>query len=81
MDKKTAEALARVIDQPSADARRLDWLERHHTLHTEIEITYVVDGYEVEVVDESGRALSESHHGKTLRAAIDLAMAESSEPT
>lgn len=58
------------------DAERLDWLERNHTLHTEVEITYVVDGYEVEVTDESGRALSESHHGRTLRDAIDLAMAE-----
>ena len=59
------------------DAERLDWLERNHTLHQSVEIIYVVDGYEVQIVDEDGFTnLSPAFHGADLRSAIDSAIAE-----
>ena len=56
------------------DARRLDWLERMHTLHGSVEFLYVVDGHEAEI-QRDGDVVS-VHHGLTLRAAIDAAMKE-----
>lgn len=61
------------------DAQRLDWLEKFHTLHTSVEILYVVDGYEVTVMNEDGiHELSPRYHGADLRSAIDAAMAGNS---
>lgn len=56
------------------DAARLDWLERMHTLHKSVDILYVVDGYEVALMHDSGRQLSEMYHGESLREAIDKIM-------
>jgi hypothetical protein len=55
---------------------RLEWLEKHSTLHTSVEILYVVDGYEVTVVNEDGITdMSPRFHGATLAEAIDKAIA------
>lgn len=62
------------------DAACLDWLEAHHTLHRNVEILYVVDGYEVTVMHEDGvHELSPRAHGATLREAISAAMRSHSE--
>lgn len=53
----------------AADARRLDWLESQATLHNRPDILYVVDGYEIEVVNESEHVLLHGQ-GADLRAAI-----------
>jgi hypothetical protein len=55
------------------DAQILDWLEESHTLHREVEVTYVVDGYEVEILHD-GTAIFGPWHGETLREAYSLAM-------
>jgi hypothetical protein len=53
------------------------WLEKHSTLHTRVEILYVVDGYEVQVLHEDGvTELSPRFHGETLAAAIDAAIGQ-----
>lgn len=54
------------------DAERLQWLADRSTLHEFVEILYVVDGYEVTIVDESETVLVEAH-GVTLGEAIDAA--------
>jgi hypothetical protein len=54
------------------DAEMLDWLERHHTLHRSVEILYVVDGYEVMLMQDGNEGAC--FHGTTLRAALDNAM-------
>lgn len=55
------------------DAKRLDWLEANHTLHTSVQALYVVDGYEL-VVERDGDWQAGPYRGETLRAAIDAAM-------
>jgi hypothetical protein len=56
---------------------RLEWLENNSTLHTSVEILYVVDGYEVCVVHEDGvTELSPRYHGIRLADAIDKAIAD-----
>ena len=62
------------------DKERLDWLEANHTLHKSVEILYVVDGYEVTIVDEDGyTVLSPNFHGQNLREAIDKAIGHSAD--
>lgn len=57
--------------------RQIAWLEEKSTLHTRVDILYVVDGYEVEVMHEDGvTSLSPQFHGATLGDAIDAAMKE-----
>lgn len=56
------------------ESDRLGWVERHSTLHTEVQILYVVDGYEVSVEHDSGRRLHGPWHGATLGDAIDAAI-------
>lgn len=54
----------------------LDWLETRSTLHTGVEILYVVDGYEVTVMHEDGvTELTAPARGDTLLAAIQSALA------
>jgi hypothetical protein len=50
-------------------AQLIDFLERHHTLHKKIEITYVVTGYETTLTYDE-RPISLTYHGETLRAAL-----------
>ena len=57
------------------EGARMKWLEDNCTLHRSVEILYVVDGYEVQVMHEDGvTALSPAFHGPTLGEAIDAAM-------
>jgi hypothetical protein len=60
----------------TAEAKRLDWLERNHTLHNSVAILYVVDGYEVQFSTHDGNNLVAETHGETLRDAIDKCMEE-----
>lgn len=55
------------------DNARVEWLQKANTLHRQVEILYVVDGYEVTVTWD-GHAISEDFHGETLGQAIDKAM-------
>lgn len=59
------------------DTERLDWLEGQYGLHREAEITYVVDGYEIEITYEGNPTYGKIYHGETLRDAIDAAMGKS----
>jgi hypothetical protein len=69
------EAFQAVIAALRASAR-MEWLEGKSTLHTSVEILYVVDGYEVVVLHEDGvTEVSPRFHGETLAAAIDKAIA------
>lgn len=57
------------------DTRRFEWLEANNTLHKSVEILYVVDGYEIQVMHEDGvTELSPPYRGDTIRAAIDEAL-------
>lgn len=57
----------------------MEWLEKHSTLHTRVEILYVVDGYEVSVWHEDGvTRLSPIFRGASLTEAIDKAIAAES---
>jgi hypothetical protein len=57
----------------TGDRERIDWLEAQHGLHSDVEITYVVDGYTVDVMDHDGATCVSTNKGATLRAAIDAA--------
>lgn len=54
------------------DTEIIDWLERMHNLHTQVEALYVVDGYQVSLTWD-GEALHE-FNGDTLREAYSAAM-------
>ena len=57
------------------DDKRFAWLESNSTLHERVEILYVVDGYEVQVMHEDGvTAITPAYRGETIREAIDRAM-------
>lgn len=58
------------------DLEILDWLERCHTLHRQIEILYVVDGYQVMATYDGEPIYRSQWTGATLREACSLAMAE-----
>lgn len=59
------------MSKPVNDGWRIDELERRITLHKNVEFLYVVDGYEVTLTYD-GNPIS-THHGDTLRSAIDAA--------
>lgn len=54
------------------DRELIDWLEMANGLHTQVEILYVVDGYQVSLTYDSEPI--ETFHGKTLREALVQAM-------
>lgn len=54
------------------DTEIIDWLERMHNLHTQVEALYVVDGYQVSLTWD-GEPMYE-FHGETLREAYSAAM-------
>jgi len=60
------------------DAERWNWLEEQYGLHREVEITYVVDGYELEFTYDGNPTDGKKYHGETLREAIDKAMTTAS---
>jgi hypothetical protein len=60
-----------------SDEARLQWIEDHLTLHTDVEFLYVVDGYQVSLTStRPGEPREQEFHGETLRDAIDAAMKE-----
>lgn len=58
----------------ATDTEILNWLETQYGLHRELEITYVVDGYEVEFTYDGNPTDGKQHHGETLRDALRKAM-------
>ena len=73
---KFAALIQQQMEAENAELRKdaIKWLEDNHTLHTSVEILYVVDGYEVTVMHENGvTPLSKTYHGETLLTAIDRA--------
>jgi gamma-glutamyl phosphate reductase len=54
----------------------IQWIEKHTTLHTDVMITYVVDGYDVEVLRDSTYALAGPFNASTVFDALELAMRE-----
>jgi hypothetical protein len=69
------DALTRERDEARKDTARLNWLESAHTLQNNVEILYVVDGYNVDVMHHNGATCHQSLHGATLREALDFARA------
>lgn len=64
----------RLLEKKSSAQEKLEWLQKANTLHRQVNILYVVDGYEVTVTwDEN--AISEAFHGQTVEEAIEKAMA------
>lgn len=55
------------------DAEMLDYIQRHHTLHKDLEFTYTADGYIAEVTWDC-HSLSETFKADTLRGALDALM-------
>lgn len=51
----------------------LAWVENHTTLHKQVEILYVVDGYQVTITYDSELFLG-PWHGETVLLAIQEAM-------
>jgi hypothetical protein len=71
---KYAHDAAAMLRSLEKDAERLDWIEARLTLHSDVEMLYVVDGYEVQHVINDGATVMASGHGDHLRAAIDRAI-------
>ena len=68
------EWLLKVVEQRDLAVSQVDWLQKVNTLHRQVDILYVVDGYEVTVTwDDS--PVSEGFHGETVAEAISKAMA------
>lgn len=59
---------------PPIEVEQIAWLQKAHTLHRQVSMLYVVDGYEV-TVEWDENPISEAFHGETLREAISKAMA------
>jgi hypothetical protein len=57
------------------DAERIQWYENQHTLHKTLELTYCVDSYLLECLDESGEAMW-SVQEPTLAECIDSAASQ-----
>lgn len=53
---------------------QIDWLQKVNTLHRQVDILYVVDGYEVTITWDDN-PVSEGFHGETVAEAISKAMA------
>lgn len=56
------------------EVEQIAWLQKANTLHRQVDILYVVDGYQVTVTHDE-HPISEDFHGETLREAISNAMA------
>lgn len=70
--------LRRAADCPThriTDAQRLAWYESKHTLHNDLELLYVVGGFEMSVMEQDGQHCKAVYSGKTLAECIDRAMA------
>ena len=73
---KRIEELERENAELRKDAAMLDWFEDQYGLHRGLEITYVVDGYDIEKTYDGNATDGKRHHGKSFREAIDAAMKE-----
>jgi hypothetical protein len=73
--KQQRDSAEKERDALRKDAARLNWLESAHTLQNNVEILYVVDGYNVDVIHHNGATCHRSLHGATLREALDFARA------
>lgn len=51
----------------------LCWLEDKHTLHKSVQILYVVDGYEIHMMENDEQHVVAVFHGHTLLEAITKA--------
>jgi hypothetical protein len=80
----TAPAQALAITQPAiegelmprykfTDAEMLNYMERHQTLHKQVELTYVVDGYMSDVTWD-GVPMGKTYKADTYRGAIEALM-------
>jgi hypothetical protein len=57
------------------DEYRLQWIEDHLTLHTDVEFLYVVDGYQVSLTStRPGEPSEQEFLGETIKDAIDAAI-------
>lgn len=56
------------------DGQMIDWLERMHTLHQQVEILYVVDGYEITVTHDGEPIFGQRWRGENLREALTKAL-------
>lgn len=54
------------------DKERIDWLEKHHTLHKTVEFLYVVDGYKIAMCFDYSPFFQCER--ETIRECIDVAM-------
>lgn len=61
-------------EQLKLAADQFAWLQKVSTLHRQVDILYVVDGYEV-TVSWDDNPISEAFHGETVAEAISKAMA------
>lgn len=58
----------------------LKWIEKHSTLHTSVDILYVIDGYQVRVTHEGSYTPNgRSFQGETVEEACALAIREAKE--
>ena len=73
MDEYASDCAAALLESQEKDARRLDWLEKAHTLHYAVEFLYVIDGYMCRITYDGD--VMRSYNGETLRTAIDAALA------
>lgn len=60
----------------ATDADIVDWLQRQHTLHRQVSMLYVVDGYDVAIEHDGEPLPGRTWHGRTLREALTAAMAD-----
>jgi hypothetical protein len=59
-----------------SDSKMIDWLEKMSTLHQQVEILYVVDGYLVTISSDNDVYSEKLYHGTTVREALKKAMEE-----
>lgn len=59
-----------------SDSRIIDWLERMSTLHQQVEILYVIDGYLVTISSDSYVYSEKRYYGIALREVLKKAMEE-----
>jgi hypothetical protein len=57
----------------SNSADQIEWLQKVNTLHRQVDILYVVDGYEVTIIWDDN-PISGGFHGETVAEAISKAM-------
>lgn len=73
MDQAQELAYQCAIDSAQSDTRLIDWIEANTTLHRQVELLYVVDGYECSVTHD-GDVVEGPFPGETVRDALRRAM-------